>query len=236
MLKRFGIANKPKKLRRLFIVALCATFLLRILQLLSALAGAYVFLALWTVAVMVCMCICFVGILDEVSPSQLGRFASIAYFINAIIVSMIKWFTDTPTYYHVSVLVGLLLCVAAILTFWHQPKNDKRQHRSKSVDTVKVFDKIKWKTVLPVAFVFICAAQSMAFFAQEAVCARKQIRLRRGRIGGWPVLWRLLFYKQFVCLYRTAGLFIHGWQNDDNRYNKLYEKLRGNDIQQQKDS
>lgn len=50
-------------------------------------------------------------------------------------------------------------------------KRQARQHRSKSVDTVKVFDKIKWKTVLPVALVFICAAQSMAFFAQEAVFA-----------------------------------------------------------------
>lgn len=223
-LKRFGIINKPEKLRRLFVAALCAAFLLRLLQLLFGLTIAYAFLTLWTVAVMVCMCICFISILDVVPPSLLGRFAGIAYFIDAIIVSTIEWFTGTPTYYHVSILVGLLLCVAAILTFWHRPKshgqNIAEAHQwipskrfiglgltiliiyvltAGMIDNLYffddwfelpfvwqftlpmtgamyllngyLFDKIKWKTALPVAFVFICAAQSMAFFAREAVFA-----------------------------------------------------------------
>lgn len=224
MLKRFGVADEPEKLRRLFVAALCAAFLLRILQLLFGQAGAYTFLTLCTVAAMVCMCICFISILDIVPPSLLGRFAGIAYFIDAIIVSMIECFTGTPTYYHVSIVVGLLLCVTAILPFWHQPNNYKqdiakanRWMPSKGfirlaltiliiyvltagmIDNLYffddwfelpfvwqftlpmtgamylingyLFDKIKWKTALPVAFVFICAAQSMAFFVEEAVFA-----------------------------------------------------------------
>lgn len=224
MLKRFGIVNQPEKLRRLFVAALCAAFLLRILQLLSGLYGAYVFLTLWTAAVMVCMCICFIELLDVVPPALLGRFVGIAYLIDAIIVGMIEWFTGTPGYYPVSILVGLLLCLAAIPAFLRQPKS--RAQYSTEVDqwtpskhVVKLgaaililyvlttgmidnlyffddwfelpfvwqftlpmtgamyllngylFDKMNRKTSLPIAFVFICAAQSMAFFAKEAVFA-----------------------------------------------------------------
>ena len=217
ILRRINIENNTKKLRFIFISSVCGALVFRVLQILSGMIGAYIFLVLWTIVIMVGICICFIHIFESVPRAMLGWLFGTAYCVDALIVSFVEQFTGTPAYFNASVLVGAVLCFVSILFYIrHSKANEpnlieeyewkpsKRFVRSAwialivyvliagtldnlyffderiSLPTLGVyelpmmgvmylvsgflFDKVKPKITIPLAFVTICIAQSMTFF------------------------------------------------------------------------
>ncbi|MPM22560.1 hypothetical protein SDC9_69017 [bioreactor metagenome] len=222
--KKFDIVNKPEKLRAIFIGSLCIAFLLRMLQLAFGLMMAYLLITLWTIAIMLCVCICFISIYSSVPMSHIGRFFGMAYFADAFIISFIEYFSGTSNYYIISLLIGIFLCVAALITApWQANEYGQNATEEKvyipsaryvylalaalvfyvllagMIDNLYffddwlelppisqfslpmssamyllcgiLFDKMRLEKTLPLAFVFICVAQSMIYFASESVFA-----------------------------------------------------------------
>ncbi|WP_312159970.1 helix-turn-helix transcriptional regulator [Oscillibacter sp.] len=222
--KKLDIVNKPAKLRTVFIVSLCIAFLLRMLQLAFGLMMAYLLLTLWTIAIMLCVCICFISIYNNVPMSHIGRFFGIAYFADTIIISFIEHFSGTSSYYIISLLIGIILCISALITTpWRANESGQSAAEEKvcipsaryvylalaalvlyvllagMIDNLYffddwlelppisqfslpitstmyllcgiLFDKMRLRTTLPLAFVSICVAQAMLYFASESVFA-----------------------------------------------------------------
>lgn len=101
----------------------CIALLFRMIQLTMGITGAYIFLVLWTVAVMIGICICFTQILITIPKSLLGRFFGTAYFTDALIVSFVELFTGTKKYFYASLIVGIVLCIIAGMSYSQYLKN-----------------------------------------------------------------------------------------------------------------
>ena len=108
-----------------FVVGTLASIalLFRMIQLTIGITGAYIFLVLWTVAVMIGICICFARIFDTIPKALIGRFFGIAYFADALIVSFIELFTGTKNYFYASIIVGIVLCIIAGVSYIQYLKN-----------------------------------------------------------------------------------------------------------------
>ena len=225
LIKRSRISENHKKMSILFGVSFFAALVFRFGQLSFGISAAYIFLTLWTAAIMVCICICFMSMADTASPSVLGRFAGIAYFADAVITSLIETLTGTVEYFYASMAAGVLLFAAASLSFrkisnnyteWDEQQSDNLYPSTKLIriglillivyaiiagmtDNLYffdemfelpyvgvffipmtgimylsggfIFDKISKKNTLPVALIFICAAQAIAFFMKDSIFA-----------------------------------------------------------------
>lgn len=224
LLKCFDVINNSRKLQLTFVFSVSAAIIFRLVQLFSDFYLAYIFMALSTVAIMICICICLIKIVDVVPGTMLGRFTGTAYFIDAVIVSLIELLTGTDKYYLVSILIGTLLCISAAVIFlrhfnkftqecmqeeWRMPSNhfvklalitliiyvliagmtDNLYFFDNMFALPYVglffipmtgilylvngflFDKFNIKNSLPIALVFICAAQSIAFFMKDSIFA-----------------------------------------------------------------
>jgi DNA-binding CsgD family transcriptional regulator len=194
------------------------------LQLAVGLQMAYLLLTLWTIAIMACICICFIGIYKSVPKSHLGRFFGIAYFADTIIISFIEHFSGTSSYYIISLVIGIILCCTALITApWQANEGGQNTAEEKirvssarhvyfasaalilyvllagMIDNLYffddwlelppvshfllpvtsvmyllcgiLFDKLRLRTTLPLAFVCICVAQAMIYFVSESVFA-----------------------------------------------------------------
>lgn len=104
-------------------VLACIALLFRMIQLTMGITGAYIFLVLWTVAVMISICICFARIFDTIPKALIGRFFGIAYFADALIVSFVELFTGTKNYFYASIIVGIVLCIIAGVSYIQYLKN-----------------------------------------------------------------------------------------------------------------
>lgn len=215
---RLHIENNEKKLRLIFISSICGALVFRILQIFSGVISAYVFLVLWTFAIMVGICICYIHIFKSVPRAMIGWFFGAAYCVDVLIVSFVEQFTGTPAYFNASVIVGVVLCFVSVLFYIRHSKTNepnlneeyewkpsKRFVRSAwialilyvliagTLDNLYFFDerislptlgvyelpmmgvmyliggflfaKVKPQITIPLAFVAICIAQSMTFFA-----------------------------------------------------------------------
>lgn len=121
--KHVLIMDKVKKQQTVFLVSIILTLLFRMIQLCTGLTGAYTFLVLWTSAVMVGICLCFIQINKTVPRNLLGRFFGIAYFADALIVSFVERFTGTKAYFYVSIIAGIVLCITAGILYVRYTKN-----------------------------------------------------------------------------------------------------------------
>ncbi|HKM33987.1 MAG TPA: helix-turn-helix transcriptional regulator [Lachnospiraceae bacterium] len=101
----------------------CIALLFRMIQLTMGITGAYIFLVLWTVTVMIGICICFARIFDTIPKALIGRFFGIAYFADALIVSFVELFTGTKNYFYASIIVGIVLCIIAGVSYIQYLKN-----------------------------------------------------------------------------------------------------------------
>lgn len=162
-LKRLHIIENPKHLKKIFISSISVAFLFRVLQLCSDTIGAYVFLVLWTAAIMICICICFINIFNSVPKSLFGRFIGTAYFIDALIVSFIECFTGTTSYYVISVLGALVLCVGAFFTYQHKPINDRQVDIEKH-KTVFSEKSVLLGLVIMIVYAFIAGMGDSLYF------------------------------------------------------------------------
>ncbi len=120
--RRLHIENNEKKLRLIFISSICGALVFRILQIFSGVISAYVFLVLWTFAIMVGICICYIHIFKSVPRAMLGWFFGTAYCVDVLIVSFVEQFTGTPAYFNASVIVGVVLCFVSILFYIRHSK------------------------------------------------------------------------------------------------------------------
>ena len=145
MLRHIHIADNTIKLRFVFIISVCSAILFRVSQIFSGMIGAYIFLVLWTIAVMVGICICFIHIYELVPRSLLGRFIGIAYFADALLVSFVEHFTGTPEYFPASIFVGIALCFIAVIIYIGHAKIEKP-------DIVEIYDWIPSRRFVKIAF------------------------------------------------------------------------------------
>ena len=116
-LSRLGRWEASRATWPVFLLCVCGAVVLRGVQWLVSPPVAATLLVLWTVAVMVAICLCFALVLRQIPRSHLGRFFGIAYCLDAGIVSFIEQFTGTATYPFVSQLLGVALCSVAIWLF-----------------------------------------------------------------------------------------------------------------------
>jgi DNA-binding CsgD family transcriptional regulator len=143
--KHLHIIEKTKKLRFVLIISVCVALLFRVLQLFSGIIGAYVFLVLWTFMIMVAICICFIDIYKLVPQALLGRFIGAAYFMDALIVSFVEYFTGSSKYFYASIFVGIVLCgIAVIIHIRHTQDNES--------DIVDIYEWIPSKRFVRIAF------------------------------------------------------------------------------------
>lgn len=121
--KHILIMDKVKKQQTVFLVSVSLALLFRMIQLCTGLTGACIFLVIWTSAVMVGICLCFMQIYKTVPRCLLGRFFGIAYFADALIVSFVERFTGMKAYFYVSIIVGIVLCLNAGILYVRYTKN-----------------------------------------------------------------------------------------------------------------
>lgn len=122
LLKRRKIVD-IRRLRPIFITSVCCALVFRLLQLFTGIIGAYVCLFLWTAAIVTAICICFIHIYRLVPREVLGRFVGAAYFADMLIVCFVELFTGTPAYFWVSILAGIVLCLAVVILYIRHTKS-----------------------------------------------------------------------------------------------------------------
>jgi len=118
--------DKVKKQQTVLLVSVSLALLFRIIQLYTGLTGAYIFLVLWTIAVMLGICLCFMQINKTVPKSLLGRFFGTVYCADALIVSFVERFTGTKAYFYVSIIVGIVLIFTAAILYVRYTKNKEQ--------------------------------------------------------------------------------------------------------------
>ncbi len=103
-----------------YAVFFALAFLLRVVMIFLPLNLAYIAFFFSTAAIMVCIMICFAFAFQIIPPNTLGRFAGIAYFADAMILTITEYFTRTALYFPVSIAASGLLCLVGFFVFRNQ--------------------------------------------------------------------------------------------------------------------